>query len=136
MRRTGKSIRKRRAVFRRNLRGQEHSSDDTHFVVKNEFASLDAIAETYFPDEKIRKNFIASYQAYSEYFAMDESGTIEGMEHPCPVMLYYRQSHFTCSTRIRGEAMHMGMGQSEKWVLSNLPCNGVFLSVPEEHLSR
>lgn len=54
------------------------SSDDTHFVVKNEFASLDAIAETYFPDEKIRKNFIASYQAYSEYFAMDESGTIEG----------------------------------------------------------
>lgn len=54
------------------------SSDDTHFVVKNEFASLDAIAEAYFPDEKIRKNFIASYQAYSEYFAMDESGTIEG----------------------------------------------------------
>lgn len=90
------------------------SSDDTHFVVKNEFASLDAIAETYFPDEKIRKNFIASYQAYSEYFAMDESGTIEGMEHPCPVMLYYRQSHFTCSTRIRGEARHMGMGQSGK----------------------
>ena len=54
------------------------SSDDTHFIVKNEFASLDTIAETYFPDEKIRKNFIASYQAYSEYFAMDESGTIEG----------------------------------------------------------
>ena len=54
------------------------SSDDTHFIVKNEFASLDTIAETYFLDEKIRKNFIASYQAYSEYFAMDESGTIEG----------------------------------------------------------
>ena len=47
------------------------SSDDINFLIENRFQTLEEMAGI-FGDEKTKKKFYASYEAYSEYFTSDE----------------------------------------------------------------